>query len=81
VKGRMIKDSLLMTCIYEFTLHCVVELHLWGCHREKCTKKLLEVCCSLLLLPRIQADWMHALKQELCQDKACGGYVMFGEYK
>jgi hypothetical protein len=40
-------------------------LHSWaaGRHREKHTKNLLVVCCSLLLLPRTQADWMHVLGQ------------------
>ena len=42
VKGYVMKDSLLMTHMYWSTLHCVVELHLLGLHREKCTKKLLE---------------------------------------
>ena len=33
------KDSLLTTCMYWFTLHYTVEMHLSGLHREKCTKK------------------------------------------
>jgi hypothetical protein len=47
--------------MYWPTLHCVVELHLSGCHREKFTKKkkkkLLVVYCSFLLLLRTWADW------------------------
>ena len=31
------KDSLLVTCMYRSTLHCVVELHLSGLRREKFT--------------------------------------------
>jgi hypothetical protein len=38
MKGRVIKDSLLKTHMYRSALHCVVELHLLGLHREKCTK-------------------------------------------
>ena len=33
------KDSLLTTHMYWSTLHWIVELHLSGLHREKCTKK------------------------------------------
>jgi hypothetical protein len=51
------EDSLLTTCMYWFALHCGVELHLSGLHREKRTKKLLMVYCSLLLLPITLADW------------------------
>ena len=51
------KDSLLMTHMYWSALHCVVELHLSGLHREKCTKKLLVVCYSFLMLLQTQADW------------------------
>ena len=51
-------------------LHCVVELHLWGHHREKCTKTLLVVYSSLLLLLRTWADWMQVLRQDTCLDKA-----------
>jgi hypothetical protein len=36
-------------------------LHSWdalaGLHREKCTKKLLVVCCSFLMLLQTPADW------------------------
>jgi len=38
VKGLVMKNSLL-TYMYWSTLHCVVELHLSGLHREKLTKK------------------------------------------
>ena len=34
----VMKDSLLMTHMYWSALHCIVELHLLGLHREKCTK-------------------------------------------
>jgi hypothetical protein len=57
------KDSLLPTLMYWSALHCIVELHLSGLHREKHTKnktkqnktkqnktKLLVVCCHFLLL-------------------------------
>jgi hypothetical protein len=52
MKRCMMKDSLLTTHMYWSALHCVVGLHLLGLPREKHTKKLLVVCCSLLLLPR-----------------------------
>ena len=39
MKGQVMKDSLLTTHMYWSALHCVVELHLSGFHREKCTKK------------------------------------------
>ena len=51
------KDSLLMPYMYWSALHCVVELHLSGLHREKRTKKLLVVYCSFLQLPQTLADW------------------------
>jgi hypothetical protein len=38
-------------------LHCVVELHLSGLHREKCTKKSLVVGYSFLSLLQTWADW------------------------
>ena len=64
------KDSLLTTHMYWSALHCIVELHLSGLHREKCTKKLLVVCCSFLLLAQTQADWqtMSAETDVLRQD-------------
>jgi hypothetical protein len=37
-----------------------------GLHREKHTKNLLEVCCSFLLLPRIQADWQSDVSWDNC---------------
>jgi hypothetical protein len=48
------KDSSLMTHMYWSILHCIVELHMLGFHREKGTKNLLVACCSFLLLPRTQ---------------------------
>ena len=51
MKGQVTKDTLLMTRMYWSSLHCIVELHLSGLHREKHTPKLLAVCCSFLLLP------------------------------
>ena len=39
VKGHMMKDSLLTTCMSWSALHCVVKLHLSGLHEEKCTIK------------------------------------------
>jgi hypothetical protein len=50
MKGHVIKDSSLMTCMYLFALHCVVELILFRLHRQKCIKKLLVVFCGFLLL-------------------------------
>jgi hypothetical protein len=38
---------------YGSILHFIVELHLSGCHREKCTKKVLMVCCSFFPFPLI----------------------------
>jgi hypothetical protein len=38
MKGHVLKDSLLATHMYWFTLHCVVELHLSELHREKYSK-------------------------------------------
>jgi hypothetical protein len=69
------KDSLLTTHRNWSTLHCVVELHLSGHHREKCTKNLLVVCCSFLLLLWTQADWMNMVKWNPCRGKACGGHM------
>ena len=40
----MNQDSLLTTHMYWSALHCIVELHLSGLHREKCTKKTVCVC-------------------------------------
>ena len=62
-------------------LHCIAEMHLPGCHREKGTKKHLLVYCRFLALLQTQADWMHVLRQELCSGKAHGGHVRFGGYK
>jgi hypothetical protein len=68
-KRHVMKDSLLTTRMCWSALHCVVELHLLGCHREKPHQKLLVVCCSFLPLPRTWADWMHMLRQNLCWGK------------
>ena len=59
-------DSLLTTRMYWSALHCVVELHLSGLHRKKCTKKLLVVCCSFLLLPQTLADWQSDVSWHRC---------------
>jgi hypothetical protein len=50
MKGYVMKDSSLITCIYWSNLHCMVELHLSGLHREKHTKKLLVLCWQLLAI-------------------------------
>ena len=53
------KNSLLMTHVYWSTLHCVVELHLSGLHREKHTKNfwwcaVVSCCfCGLRLIGRV----------------------------
>jgi hypothetical protein len=39
VKGHVEKHLLIMTHMYSSDLHCVVELHLSGLHREKGSKK------------------------------------------
>jgi hypothetical protein len=58
------KDSLLIYMHVLIALHFViVELYLFGLHREKCTKKLRVECYSLLSLPWTRADWMHMLRQ------------------
>ena len=75
MKEDVMKDTLLMIYMYWSVLHCGFELNLSGFYREKHTKNLLVVCCSLLPLPRTQADWMHVLR------KAHGGHVMVGGYK
>lgn len=41
VKGHAMKGTLLMTCMYWSTLHCIVELHLSRRLGKKCTA----VCC------------------------------------
>ena len=56
MKVHMMKYSSITIHMYWSILHCIVELHLWGLHREKCIKKLLVVCCSFLLLLWTQAD-------------------------
>ena len=52
VKGHVRKDSLLTTRMHWSALHCVVELHLLGLHREKCTKRLwyrvVASCCRMM---------------------------------
>ena len=52
-------------------------MHLPGCHR-RAQQRILVVCCSLLLLPRTWADWMHMLRKELCWGKTHRGHVMLG---
>ena len=39
VKGHVEKHLLIMTHMYSSDLHCVVELHLLGLHRERCLQK------------------------------------------
>ena len=68
----MMKVSLIMTSMYWSALHCVVELHLSGLHRQKGTNKLLVVpqflasCLDLGLW----AEWcqlrqIHVLRQDM----------------
>lgn len=38
---RTMKDFLITTHMYWFTLHCIAELYLSSLHREKCTKNLV----------------------------------------
>ena len=66
--------------MYWSTLHCVVELHLSGLHREKGTKKLLVVCLSFLLLPWTRADWQSDVSwdKRKCWGKTHGGDVKLG---
>jgi hypothetical protein len=64
MKGHVMKGSSLTTCMYRSDLHCVVELHLSGLHREKRTKTLLVVCCGFLLLLQIWADWQRDVSQD-----------------
>jgi hypothetical protein len=48
MKEHVMKDFLLMTDMYWCALLCIIELHLSGLHREKCTKNLwwcAVVCC------------------------------------
>ena len=75
MKGHIMKDSLLRTCMYWSTLHCIVELHLLGHHREKQTEKLLVVCCSFLLLLRTLIGRVMSAETD---SSACGGHMMFG---
>jgi hypothetical protein len=52
------KESMLRTREYQFALHCVVELHLLGLHKEKITKKKTSGGVrGFLPLAWIQADW------------------------
>ena len=56
VKRHVMKDSLLMTCMYGSTFYCIVELHLSIFYGERHTKKLLVACYSFLSLHWTQAD-------------------------
>jgi hypothetical protein len=73
-----------MMHMYWSALHCIVELHLSGLHREKCTRELLVVFCSFLLLPKTQANWQSNVNWDrlTCNwDKTHGKadpHVMFG---
>ena len=53
-KGHVTKDSLLATHMCWSALHCIVELHLSGLHREKRTRK---TCGGLLEFLVASADW------------------------
>jgi hypothetical protein len=66
--------------MYWSTLHCVVELHLPGLHKERCAKNLLVVCWTFLMLLRTQligrvmsaetdtrAEARHVPRQDLCR--------------
>jgi hypothetical protein len=73
------KDSSLTTHMYWSALHCIVELHLSGLHREKHTKEFLVVCCSFFPLPQSPADWQSdvswdrtVLRQEIYWGKTQG---------
>lgn len=61
VKGHVTEDSLLITRLYWFPLHYIVELRLSGLHTEKRTKTLLVVCCCFLPLLGTGADWQSAV--------------------
>lgn len=52
VEGHMMKGSSLRTHMYWSALHYIVELHLLGLHREKCTKKLLVMSWWLPAAPQ-----------------------------
>ena len=47
------KDSSLMTCMHRSALHCVVELHLYGLHKEKCIRKTSGGVLRLLAIGRV----------------------------
>jgi hypothetical protein len=53
----MMKGSSITTCMYWSTLHCVVEVHLWGLQREKNQKTSGGVL--QFLLPQTRADWQN----------------------
>lgn len=57
------KDSLLTTHMYWFTLHCMIELQLSGCHREKRTKETSGGVLWFAATPSTWADGMHVLGQ------------------
>jgi hypothetical protein len=49
MNGHAINDSSLMTQPWP-TLHYIVEINLSDLHREKCTNKILVVCCTFFAL-------------------------------
>jgi hypothetical protein len=56
-EGHVMKESLLMTTMYQFALHFIVEFLLSGLHREKHTKKLLVVGWWLLAASVVSGNW------------------------
>ena len=86
MKGYVMKDSLLTTCMYWPTLHFIVELPLSELHREKLAKHF-RLCAAvpscflrLRLIGRVmsaetntRAKARHVLRQDH------GGHMMFGE--
>jgi len=57
------KDSLLTACMYWFALHCIVELHLSGSHREKEMHQKTSGGVLQFVVPSVDSDWMHVLRQ------------------
>lgn len=70
---------LLTTHMYQSALHCLVELHLWGLHRKKRTKKLMVVCHSFLWLLWTWVDWIHAEARLVLRQGAWKTGVLEGE--
>ena len=64
--------------MYWSSLHCLIDLHWLGLHREKHTKKLLVVCCSFLLLPRTLANWQSDVSWDRCM---CWGKTRGGQWR